>query len=436
VRDFERPRRVVRRAVVSALSVIATRLPAQQPGTPIPVTRAEAVASALERGPRFGLARADTAVAAAALVAARAWPDPTLSAGYSKSAPQYHTSLEIPLELPGLRRTRLGAAALGRTAAQYRFAFERAAASLDADTTYTRVLANRSRAHLSRRNAQESDSLRRMVAARRDAGDASDLDVALATIAAGQQANVAAADSLTYLSSVLDLQVVMGIRATRVVVVPTDSLSDPPTDIPGTGGATPEALRIATGDARDWVGPASTPLSVAAAEASLQSAALSARLQRRSVWQVPSVNLGVEWHDPSGAETGVLPTFGLSLPLPFFNRNRGAIAQAEAERMRAEAELGLATITSRAEIARTERELGIAMSRLARDRSLVTAAEKVASMSLTAYREGASALPNVLEAQRNAREVLAQYVDDLASAWIFAAELRVLTLTPSTLPGR
>jgi cobalt-zinc-cadmium efflux system outer membrane protein len=154
------------------------------------------------------------------------------------------------------------------------------------------------------------------------------------------------------------------------------------------------------------------------------------------VWQVPSVNLGVEWHDPSGAETGVLPTFGLSLPLPFFNRNRGAIAQAEAERMRAEAELGLATITSRAEIARTERELGIAMSRVARDRSLVTAAEKVAAMSLTAYREGASALPNVLEAQRNAREVLAQYVDDLASAWIFAAELRVLTLTPSTLPGR
>ena len=399
------------------------------------MTRAEAVASALERGPRFGLARADTAVAAAALVAAHAWPDPTLSAGYSKSAPQYHTSLDIPLELPALRRTRLGAAALGRTAAQYRFAFERAAASLDADTTYTRVLANRSRAHLSQRNAQESDSLRRMVAARRDAGDASDLDVALATIAAGQQANVAAADSLTYLSSVLDLQVVMGLPATRVVVVPTDSLSDPPADVPG-DGATAEALQIATGDARDSVVPASAPLSVSAAEASLQSAALSARLQRRSVWQVPSVSLGVEWHDPSGAETRVLPTFGLSLPLPLFNRNRGAIAQAEAERMRAEAELGLATVTSRAEIARTERELGIAMSRLSRDRSLVTAAEKVAAMSLTAYREGASALPNVLEAQRNAREVLAQYVDDLASAWIFAAELRVLTLTPSTLPAR
>ena len=402
------------------------------------MTRADAVASALQHGPRFALARADTAVAAAALISARTWPDPAFSAGYSKSAPQFHTSLDIPLDLPALRRTRVSAAVLGRTAAQYRFAYERAAASLDADTTYTRALANLSRARLSRRNATESDSLLRMVAARRDAGDASDLDVALARIAAGQQANVAAADSLTYLSSILDLQVVMGLTATQVVIVPSDSLMAPAGDTtPEThDSASSTAIGIANGDARDSVASGRSPLSVAAAEASLQAAALSARLQRRSAWQLPSVSVGAEWHDPSGSETGLLPTFGFSLPLPLFARNRGAIAQADAERIRAEAELGFATVSSRAEIARTQRELGIALSRLARDRSLVSAAEEVASMSLTAYREGASALPNVLEAQRNARDVLAQYVDDLASAWIFAAELRVLTLTPSTVPGR
>jgi outer membrane protein TolC len=52
-------------------------------------------------------------------------------------------------------------------------------------------------------------------------------------------------------------------------------------------------------------------------------------------------------------------------------------------------------------------------------------------MSLTAYREGAASLPNVLEAQRNARDVLAQYIQDLANAWIATAELRVLALVPS-----
>jgi cobalt-zinc-cadmium efflux system outer membrane protein len=299
------------------------------------------------------------------------------------------------------------------------------------------VLANLARSRLSRRNAQESDSLLRMVVARRDAGDASDLDVALARIAAGQQANVAAADSLTYLSSVLDLQVVMGLPASQVAIVPSDSLTAPAVDAePGVRSAPPATIPGTAGGRADSVSTSYTPLSVAAAEASLQAATLSARLQRRSVWQVPSVSLGAEWHDPSGSETGLLPTIGLSLPLPLFSRNRGAIAQADAERLRADAELGFATVTSRAEIARTQRELAMALSRLARDRSLVTAAELVASMSLTAYREGASALPNVLEAQRNARDVLAQYVDDLASAWIFAAELRVLNLTPSTLPGR
>ena len=43
-----------------------------------------------------------------------------------------------------------------------------------------------------------------------------------------------------------------------------------------------------------------------------------------------------------------------------------------------------------------------------------------------------SRLPNVLEAQRNARDVLAQYVADLADAWIATAGLRVLTLTTSS----
>ena len=53
-------------------------------------------------------------------------------------------------------------------------------------------------------------------------------------------------------------------------------------------------------------------------------------------------------------------------------------------------------------------------------------------MSLTAYREGAQGLPFVLESQRNAREILNQYIDDLAEAWIATATLRFYDLGPST----
>ena len=46
-----------------------------------------------------------------------------------------------------------------------------------------------------------------------------------------------------------------------------------------------------------------------------------------------------------------------------------------------------------------------------------------------AYREGEVSLPAVLEAQRTARDVVAQYIDDLATAWNASAALRVFTLT-------
>jgi cobalt-zinc-cadmium efflux system outer membrane protein len=127
-----------------------------------------------------------------------------------------------------------------------------------------------------------------------------------------------------------------------------------------------------------------------------------------------------------------LPTFGLGLSLPIFNRRRGEILVAEAEQTKAQAELVLAQVEVRNEIAHAIRERENALAKVARDRQLIASADRVASYSLVAYREGAASLPNVLEAQRSAREVRGQYIDDLAAAWIATAELRVLSLTPTT----
>jgi cobalt-zinc-cadmium efflux system outer membrane protein len=171
---------------------------------------------------------------------------------------------------------------------------------------------------------------------------------------------------------------------------------------------------------------AAAPLSVAAAQASLESAQLATRIQRRSIWAGPSITAGFETGDPGAP--GILPTVGFAIPFPLLDRNRGPIAQADAERDRARAELTLAQVQSRVEIARARRELASAQARVVRDQSLVASANRVAALSLTGYREGASPLPTVLEAQRNARDVIAQYVDDLANVWIAIAELRALTL--------
>ena len=88
----------------------------------------------------------------------------------------------------------------------------------------------------------------------------------------------------------------------------------------------------------------------------------------------------------------------------------------------------------RVEIARARRETAIAAANVARDTLLTRTANQVAAMSLTAYAEGAASLANVLEAQRSTREVLAQYVDDVAALWIAAARLRLLSLTVAGTP--
>ena len=333
-----------------------------------------------------------------------------MSATYSRAVPTHHEIVDLPLDLTGVRSARIRSAESTRLASQYRFQFERAAAALDADTTYTRALAASEHLRLARRNAKDADSLRRMSIVRRDAGDASELDVLLATVNAGQAANVTAADSLAYVSTLFDLQAVMGLDANSVVITPIDSLTLP---------ASPNANGV----------PVRT-LPVAAAELALTAADLSVRAQRRSVFAPFSIQAGVEHGDPS--QPGILPTFGVSIPLPLLNRNRGPIALAEAERERARAELALARIETQSAIGRAIRSRNLALEKIQRDRLLVESATRIAAMSLTAYREGAQGLPAVLEAQRNARDILSQYIDDLATAWIATATVGLYNLTPST----
>jgi outer membrane protein, heavy metal efflux system len=376
---------------------------------PPPLSRAAAIQGALERGARIAVAAADTSVASAALIAARARPNPSLTASYSKSLPNYHAAVDIPIDYPMLRQLRIRSAQSGVQAAQLRFAFNRAMLVMEVDTAYTRAVAARERVVLSRRNALDADSLLHMVERRRDAGDASDMDVEIARVNAGQQQNLAAADSLTMTSAYLDLQATLGAASDRLEVVPSDSLTTPP----------------------DALAPASTSLNESAANLSLEAAALNARLQRRSIWSQFSLSVGTEWGDPD--QHGLLPTFGIGIGLPFFDRNRGPIAQAEAERLRAQAELAAVRVEDRNALLHAQRARQSAMARLVRDRALIASANTVSRMALTAYREGASSLADVLAAQRSARDVLGQYIDDLAAAWIATAELRVFSLT-STSP--
>ncbi len=412
----------------------ATRLAAQQP-----VTRQDAERSALSAGTRVALARADTAAALARLLTARTLPNPTLSASASKATPQKHVTLELPiLDALYTRGPRVGQASAAARAARLLYASERLAALVEVDTTYTKALAANARFRLSRQTARDADSLRKMAVARRDAGDASDLDVDLATVTAGQQTNVATNDSLAYMSALLTVQTLMGLRADSISITLVDSLVLHPLDtvvvrrpidssavVVGIPAPVAGSLITAQGDT-GAARIARTP-AVLAAEASLAAADQAVALQRRSAFQLPALSVGVEWGDPSGSEPGLLPLIGIVVPLPLFNRNQGPIAEARAERDRARVQVTAARLEARQRLIEAVREREQLIAKVARDRDLVVRAQRVADRSLTAYREGASALPAVLEARRTAREVLQQYIDDLAALQTVNTELRALT---------
>lgn len=417
-------------AMIAVLLLVVCGLPVRAQR---PVTRAEAVRIALSGGARLALARADSAAARARVLTARALPNPSLAASYSKSAPQKHVALEIPFDTPWSRGPRIRAAtALGR-AARLRMLSERAAAFVEVDTTYTQALAAESRFQLSRQTARDADSLRSMTQSRRDAGDASDLDVDLATVTAGQQWNIASTDSLNFMSTMLTLQTLMGLSADSGAIVLTDSLRLEAADTaltPPAGLDDPVAGGLPASGSPS-ISPLGTP-NVVAAEASFQAAELALTRERRSVISFPSLSVGVEFGDPDAP--GLLPTFGVVLPLPLLNRNQGPIAEASAERDRALAELSVARLEARQRLVEALREREVLRLRVARDADLVVRAQRVASRSLTAYREGASALPAVLESRRSARDVLGQYIDDLASLLKVNTELRALTQTVPSAP--
>src|SRR3989442_14687417 len=172
--------------------------------------------------------------------------------------------------------------------------------------------------------------------------------------------------------------------------------------------------------------PAGKALRVAAAAASRRSAERALTLAHRSGLPAPSLQAGFDQGAPTGPG-GRLPMIGVSLSLPVFNRNGGEIAPATAGRDRAQANLDLVGRESAAQRSRAERGFAAAMARLDRNRRLLASADRVAGMSLQAYAEGAVPLASVLEAQRNAREALGRYIDDVAAANDAAAALRLLT---------
>ncbi|HXC25873.1 MAG TPA: TolC family protein [Gemmatimonadaceae bacterium] len=392
-------------AVVSPLSAQPT------------LTRAEAIRIALDHSSRAAVLASDTTAANAQLRAAHEYPNPTMTVGYSKSVPQNHLSVEVPIELPAVRRARIRAAAATRTSAHHTFLAGRAAIELDVDTLYTHAQVAVTHLDASNATALDAHQLWQLTEARRTAGDASDLDVQLARVNAEQLASVASGDTATAVDAMLELQAAMGVTSDSLLYHLPPILE---------GAATPVSRRL---DRPPLVAPR-----VAAAEAALAAAQQTLTLQRASVFGTPAIQVGVEGRDPTGSERGLLPTVGVVLPLPLFNWNGGQIAAARADVDRSRAALAVARLEIASQLERASRARASAVTRSVRDGQAAISADSVLLLSRKAYEEGEMTLADVLQAQRTYRDAWAQYQNDLLTLLVNDAILRVYTGQPVTHP--
>ncbi len=121
---------------------------------------------------------------------------------------------------------------------------------------------------------------------------------------------------------------------------------------------------------------------------------------------------------------------GVTVPLPFGNRNQGEIARAEAERKIAENVLKQELNRAVADVQTAYLAFETAREQVkAFEAGVLTQADESLNIMLLSYREGATDLVNLLDAQRTRNEVRALYFRSVLAYYLSLFELERVTGT-------
>lgn len=339
-------------------------------------------------------ARAGVAEARAALRAAGAIPNPTVSYSHSEAVPRNHLLVDQPLDWLLRRGPDRAAARAGVTRAEADSALTLAGLLRDVRTAFYRARASRMAEALAVGQAALADSVARIAAARLRAGDISLLEQEQAAQEAGRARQ--AASVAREAARADEAELARGIAWTGLPPHPVGPLDAGLDRLPDTTidlHALP-ALRTAVADS-------------SAAAAQVRSTSLG-RLP------VPSVQSGAEWGDDS--QPGALAVIGVAIPFPIWSHGGGAIGQARARLDRAAALAREARLDAERQVrqARIHLEETAGRARFARD-TLLPAAAVLRGRAVRAYEAGETGILPALDALRGERDVsLSALQDQLA----------------------
>lgn len=125
---------------------------------------------------------------------------------------------------------------------------------------------------------------------------------------------------------------------------------------------------------------------------------------------------------------GTSAIFGLSLPLPVFDKNQGAVAKAEALLNADTLALTAELQEARAEVERAAKALVARRDALARlEGGVVQRVPNLRQMAEDAYREGSGDILDLLDAMRAQRAIQLSHVQQLESVKLAEEHVRAVT---------
>ncbi len=383
-----------------------------------PLSLAKAIELALEGNPEVAAAKRQWEATEGQVLQGRSRPNPELAYSLEDTRSKTRTQswqLNLPLELGGKRAARTKAAEKSREQAQAQLAELQATVRANVAAAYFDVLTAQERLVLARDSAALAKSSTDTVSKRVAAGKVSPVEESKARVAeAGVRVELAQAAS-EQRNALSRLFALLG------------RIDAPYTVLEGKAENLPSVPSLA--DLQPLISSAPGVV-LARIEVDRREALTALELSKR----VPDVTVSVGMQRSNETQRNVL-LFGVSVPLPVFDRNQGNLLEALKLEDKARDELQAATVRLHSEVAQARERLSTIIAEVqSLKQDVLPGAKSAYDAATIGFENGKFNFLEVLDAQRTYFTAKSQYLKALGEAHRAAADIDRL-LGASMVPG-
>ena len=383
-----------------------------------PLSLAKAIELALEGNPEVAAAKRQWEATEGQVLQGRSRPNPELAYSLEDTRSKTRTQswqLNLPVELGGKRAARTKAAEKTREQAQAQLAELQATVRANVAAAYFDVLTAQERLALARDSAALAKSSTDTVAKRVAAGKVSPVEESKARVAeAGVRVELAQAAS-EQRNALSRLFALFG------------RIDAPFTFLEGKAESLPSVPSIA--DLQPLIS-SSPGVVLARIEVDRRKALTDLEQSKR----VPDVTVSVGMQRSNETQRNVL-LFGVSVPLPVFDRNQGNLLEALKLEDKARDELQAATVRLHSEVAQARERLSTITAEVqSLQQDVLPGAKSAYDAATIGFENGKFNFLEVLDAQRTYFTAKSQYLKALGEAHRAAADIDRL-LGASMVPG-